>query len=356
MNSIPTTIAPFFKGNASRPLSNNSLTSSEGSIQSPINIEKKLTYSPSGNDKYNKFRAQVDLLKNLPNSIKNQLFDILDDMQNNINADIFSLEKKESLFCRLKELLSPKFEDDKISLIFETSVILASPQSHFFRLNKTTRSLLNLKEQLKENQSWKSQFQNEISYFGELNSQEQPHGWGKMTFHKNKDSFVEGDVYEGLWLNGKQNGFGILFFANGQTYSGSWQNGLQNGYGKLLYLDKSFYEGHWRDGKQNGFGKHINSYWDIYSGEFENGVYHGQGKITYANGDLLEGHWTKGKIICKGEKHAKMTYSDGSVYEGEWRICVPHGEGRIVHFSKTEPEMVHGQSALAPPPNKFGGL
>lgn len=50
------------------------------------------------------------------------------------------------------------------------------------------------------------------------------HGKG-MFYH------VDGDVFEGTWVEDKACGFGIYTHANGAKYEGEWLNDLQHGFG-----------------------------------------------------------------------------------------------------------------------------
>lgn len=54
---------------------------------------------------------------------------------------------------------------------------------------------------------------------------------------------VSGDVYNGMWNNGRKNGKGVYSFANGDLYDGFFSNGLRQGKGKYNWNDNSFYDG-----------------------------------------------------------------------------------------------------------------
>lgn len=36
--------------------------------------------------------------------------------------------------------------------------------------------------------------------------------------------------YEGQWLDGQRNGYGVFYYANGSKYEGEWKNNLKEGY------------------------------------------------------------------------------------------------------------------------------
>ena len=52
-------------------------------------------------------------------------------------------------------------------------------------------------------------------------------------------------------------GRGILIWPNGAKYTGYFQNNMQNIKGKMYHIDGDIYEGEWLDNKANGEGKFI---------------------------------------------------------------------------------------------------
>lgn len=130
------------------------------------------------------------------------------------------------------------------------------------------------------------------TYEGERDEAGQRSGLGKMIF-KN------GDIYEGMYLNGMRNGKGKYTWKNGGWYEGEYINHKRHGFGIMHYPDKSTYQGIW----------------------FEN-YRHGKGTYTYPNGDTYEGQWEYGR------RHGHGVYtvvSDGSVFEGDFRRGRRHG-------------------------------
>lgn len=78
-------------------------------------------------------------------------------------------------------------------------------------------------------------------YEGEW-SEDTQNGWGRMYY-------ANGDIYEGEWLKDKSHGQGTLRCANENWYEGTWRDGKKNGYGKFFYFDQGqVYEGVWLDG------------------------------------------------------------------------------------------------------------
>ena len=65
----------------------------------------------------------------------------------------------------------------------------------------------------------------------------------------------------GFWESDEQHGIGRMTLRNGNVYEGSWNRGDTYGYGVLTEKDKQHvFEGHWLNGKQDGFG------WDRWEG------------------------------------------------------------------------------------------
>lgn len=230
----------------------------------------------------------------------------------------------------------------------------------------------------------------------------QESGEGEMHTHN-------GHIYIGAWQNGKKNGKGILrthSIANSPdtVYEGIWVNDILEGQVKVAMTRKDaaegaeepifVYEGLLVNGKRHGPGvvttknyvlrveykkghraaKGVIEYpnGDRYEGGIFGGypmslLHHGHGKMTYANGEEAdwEGMWSKGEkveddegkdagttaskatassnkgrtstggnricdIINPGETHHEGTinYADGRVYEGEYELKTePHGRG-----------------------------
>jgi len=71
-----------------------------------------------------------------------------------------------------------------------------------------------------------------VDYKGEV-SEGKPNGKGKATFRN-------GGMYEGDWVNGKQEGYGKEFYPDGiLRYEGEYKKGLRHGTGTVYYKDGS---------------------------------------------------------------------------------------------------------------------
>lgn len=131
-------------------------------------------------------------------------------------------------------------------------------------------------------------------YEGERNESRQRHGKGKNTF-------PNGDTYEGMYLNGTRNGYGVYRWkATGAQYSGEYKDNLRDGQGLFVYPDGSRYKGRkfqrdarskicivmsvkgqFAQGKRQGQGTYFYVNGDYYSGEWQNDLKHGMGIYTY---------------------------------------------------------------------------
>jgi hypothetical protein len=56
--------------------------------------------------------------------------------------------------------------------------------------------------------------------------------------------YVNGNIYEGTWLNDKRNGKGKMTH-NGDTYDGDWLNNKRHGKGSIIFKDGTAYGGDW---------------------------------------------------------------------------------------------------------------
>ena len=49
-----------------------------------------------------------------------------------------------------------------------------------------------------------------------------------IPFGKGRRQYASGNLYEGMWVNGKRHGYGIFSWSNGNgEYTGQWENGVQ---------------------------------------------------------------------------------------------------------------------------------
>ena len=160
----------------------------------------------------------------------------------------------------------------------------------------------------------------EESYRGEVNKEGMPHGYGIFQYHS-------GNIYEGMWRNGKYHGKGKLKHSSGACYEGEYIEGLQDGYGVYRHVTGDVYSGYWKDDLRQGKGLYVYADGDMYDGDWLEGVHHGQGIYKDNKGNCYEGEWNQGLHHGKG----RFRFSDGDVYEGDFLNGLQHGKGRMVY-------------------------
>lgn len=132
-----------------------------------------------------------------------------------------------------------------------------------------------------------------------------PKSWGTRT-GKGVHFFVNGDIYEGSFVDGVPHGKGTFRYSNGNNYKGYFETGKCHGRGLLKYPDNNILEGQWSDGKLSE-----------------------KVKIRMFNGDVFTGIWRESCKISKGT----YTFSNGDSLEGEFRAGAYKGFGK--YFTKT---------------------
>lgn len=148
---------------------------------------------------------------------------------------------------------------------------------------------------------------------------------------------IDGDLFEGYFLNGKKNGRGKYTWANGDVYDGMWKDGKRDGYGKRIFKDGEKYEGQWHDGKKHGRGTYTWADGTYYEGEFADGNFNGFGKKVYSSGDVYEGQWKDDKRTG----HGTYTWTNGDTYEGELKDGKLCGRGKLIQYGKAGPDALN---------------
>ncbi len=102
------------------------------------------------------------------------------------------------------------------------------------------------------------------------------------------------------------------------TYEGGMQRGVYHGVGYYARLDdNSQYEGHYVGGDREGFGIAVDTLGDRYDGNWKAGQKHGRGKMVYALGGSYDGEWQndvfhgKGTIVYAGGRRADYEFVNG---------------------------------------------
>lgn len=139
-------------------------------------------------------------------------------------------------------------------------------------------------------------------------------------FHKGRSNgsgvynyFVNGR-YEGDWVDGRYDGYGIESWARGSRYKGQYRKGMRHGYGVYRFYTGDSFSGEWCNGQSHGMGLQTCSDASTYVGMFKHGVKHGLGCYHFRNGDRYAGEYFGDKIHGFGVYH----FANGHCYEGAW--------------------------------------
>ena len=165
---------------------------------------------------------------------------------------------------------------------------------------------------------------------------------------KGVHKFVNGDIYEGEFVDGKKHGIGAIKFTNGDIFEGHFENDVKASEGTYRFANGNIYVGEWMNDKRHGKGKHSFASGNHYEGDFFEGMKHGTGKYTYANGDCYTGQYQNEKKNGSGV----YTFSNGDVYDGEWKNDQRNGNGVFTLSSGDLYEgmfmdgMMHGQGTF----------
>ena len=182
-------------------------------------------------------------------------------------------------------------------------------------------------------------------YEGEINKLKEKHGVGVLTTPKYvrkgtwrdgeftgwcRESRINGDIFEGKFIDWAIYGKGINKSHKGNLYVGDFVDSKREGKGDLK-TKKIHYEGDFKFDKFNGKGKleFINEGYS-YEGEFKNNEISGIGTFKWSNGDIYEGEMINGKMNGFG----KYTYSNGQIYEGNYVNGVKEGLGKLFYPNK----------------------
>ncbi len=183
-------------------------------------------------------------------------------------------------------------------------------------------------------------------------------GWGKWQY--------DSGYYEGFWMNGKKQGYGLYKWEGLGKYIGNWNNDAMSGYGAYLAENEDNIIGEYKNGKLNGRGYQVigeewsqgwytdgnlTDEYSYYRNDVDMGCTSGDceneyGYFKWSNGDHFVGFFKNGKMyfgtytFADGNKYSGMFNSsnqyhgtgrffflDDSYYGGEWRDGKYHGKG-----------------------------
>ena len=138
--------------------------------------------------------------------------------------------------------------------------------------------------------------------------------------------YNENVLLEGTWKDDQmKDGRGFIVIKNSGEYIGEIKEGKRHGKGVMLYgpIGGKKYNGTWVDGKRDGYGILTNGDTLVYEGTWVNDDERlGKGQIDFNNGKFT------GNIKdSKPEGNGKMEYSNGDVFNGQWSGGVRNGAG-----------------------------
>ncbi|XVF10945.1 hypothetical protein REPUB_Repub07fG0227000 [Reevesia pubescens] len=144
--------------------------------------------------------------------------------------------------------------------------------------------------------------------------------------------------YEGDWIDGKYDGYGVETWAKGSRYRGQYRQGLRHGIGVYRFYTGDVYAGEWSNGQCHGCGVHTCEDGSKYVGEFKWGVKHGLGHYHFRNGDIYFGEYFADKMHGFGV----YQFGNGHRYEGAWHEGRRQGFGTYT-FRNGETQSGHWQ-------------
>lgn len=134
-------------------------------------------------------------------------------------------------------------------------------------------------------------------------------GYGKQTW-------ANGDTYEGQWKNDRQNGWGVNKWDDGSCFVGNYVQDIKEGVGQYDWEDGTRFIGVWKDNAMHGYGTYSWPDGRSYQGDWRDNLMQGFGIYTHADGKRYEGGWYEGK------KHGigSVVYPDQRRVKGKWHM------------------------------------
>ncbi|KAJ8534744.1 hypothetical protein K7X08_016472 [Anisodus acutangulus] len=166
-------------------------------------------------------------------------------------------------------------------------------------------------------------------------------------FHKGKCSgsgvyyYYMSGRFEGDWVDGKYDGYGVETWARGSRYRGQYRQGLRHGFGVYRFYTGDVYAGEWSNGQSHGCGVHTCEDGSRYVGEFKWGVKHGLGHYHFRNGDNYAGEYFADKMHGFGV----YVFANGHRYEGAWHEGRRQGLGMYT-FRNGETQSGHWKNGV----------
>lgn len=82
---------------------------------------------------------------------------------------------------------------------------------------------------------------------------------------------LDGNEYEGDWVDDKMHGQGNFRFMGGSVYNGNFDDNKFHGQGKYIWEHGAYYIGAWENNKMHGDGMFVDSTGRQWKGKFYNG-------------------------------------------------------------------------------------
>ena len=101
---------------------------------------------------------------------------------------------------------------------------------------------------------------------------------------------------------------GVQTFENGDVYTGSFLDGKKHGQGVLETRSKRIYDGGWENDVPHGLGVNTFPNGKIYRGEYKLGRPYGNGQWIYSDGKTYSGTWIKGQFINANNKKDTLDF------------------------------------------------
>ena len=101
---------------------------------------------------------------------------------------------------------------------------------------------------------------------------------------------------------------GVQTFENGDVYTGSFLDGKKHGQGILETRSKRIYDGGWENDVPHGLGVNTFPNGKIYKGEYKLGKPYGDGQWIYSDGKTYSGTWIKGEFINANNKKDTLDF------------------------------------------------
>ncbi|KAJ4836322.1 hypothetical protein Tsubulata_037748, partial [Turnera subulata] len=157
---------------------------------------------------------------------------------------------------------------------------------------------------------------------------------------------MSGRRYEGDWVDGKYDDYGVETWPWGSRYRGQYRQGLLHGFGVYRLWSGGIYAGQCSNGQSHGCGVYTREDGTWYVGEFKWGANHGLGHYHFRNGDTYAGEYFTDKMHGFGV----YCFANGHRYEGAWHEGRRQGLGMYT-FSNGETQSGHWQNGTLDVPS-----